>query len=381
LFTLAERYLQSRLGPDALLTGHATGVRCGIPALFKAEGGKYMKIAVFEVEDWERESLERLGDKHDLSITEDTLNQENADTYADAEIISSFIYSDLNEKILSRFKGLKMIATRSTGYSHIDTGYCESKNIAISNAPDYAQHTVAEHVFGLLLTISHNITKAVERTSRGDFSFKGLEGFDLKGKTIGVIGTGDIGINVIRIARGFGMDVLAFDVKAEKNLESEFGFRYVPMDELLSSSDIITIHVPGNEKTKNLLSDKQFAMMKKGIVIINTARGSIIDTNALMKALSDGKVAAAGLDVLPEEPVIRDEAELLRSSFQAGYDHQKILADQVLLRLSNVYITPHSAFYTRDAMQRLLDTTIENINASAEGKPQNLVVGKEYAQV
>ncbi len=310
-------------------------------------------------------------------MTENPLTAENVDTYADADIISPFIYSDLSTSTLDHFMYLKMIATRSTGYDHIATDYCRSRGIIIANVPEYASSTVAEHVFGLLLTISHNIAHAVERTGRGDFSLQGLQGFDLRGKTIGVVGTGAIGLQVIGIAKGFGMDIMAYDVKPKRDLESRLGFRYVPMEALLSSSDIITLHVPAIRATENLISYEQFDVMKTGVVIINTARGSIIDTNALLKALAEGKVAAAGLDVLPEEPVIQDEAELLRMVYQKKNNLQTLLADHLLLRLRNVYITPHSAFYTREAVQRLLDTTVDNIESFAQGNPRNVVVGAE----
>lgn len=245
----------------------------------------------------------------------------------------------------------------------------------VCNVPFYGECTVAEHVFGLLLTISHNLTKAINRTRRGDFTMQGLRGFDLLGKTIGIVGTGRIGQCVIRIAKGFGMDILAYDVNPQEDFAFTMGFRYVDLNKLLSRSDIITLHVPAIKETYHLISHKEFAVMKKGVVLINTARGCIIDTHALLNALAEGKVAAVGLDVLPEEPVIREEAELLRSVFQKKHNLEEILAGHVLLRLRNVYITPHSAFNTKEAIQRILDTTVENITAFALGRPQNIVRG------
>jgi D-lactate dehydrogenase len=237
-------------------------------------------------------------------------------------------------------------------------------------------NTVAEHVFALLLAISHQLLAAVDKARNGTFSPEGLEGFDLEGKTIGVIGTGNIGRHVIRIAKGFGMKVIAFDVKPALSLASEFGFDYVTFENLVSSSDIITLHVPATEQTHNLLNADAFRRMSDGVIIINTARGTVIDARALIQALRSGKVAAAGLDVLPDEPLIREEAELICSIYCDRHDLRNLIADHVLMRLPNVIVTPHSAFNTREAVQRIVETTVANIEAFSTGEPQNVVGGK-----
>jgi D-lactate dehydrogenase len=334
-----------------------------------------MKITIYETETWEHGAFKSLASDHEVEFLEAPLDVETGQDHSDAEVISTFIYSDLSAEVLTRFSNLKMISTRSTGFDHIDLEYCKEKNITISNVPTYGDNTVAEHVFGLLLTISHNLIPAIDRTRRGDFSLKGLQGFDLEGKTLGVIGAGNIGQHVIRIAGGFEMDVLAFDVAPKKDLARELRFRYVDMEALLKNSDIITLHVPANDKTRHLLSEKEFSSMKDGVVLINTARGSVVDVHALAGAIADGKVAAAGLDVLPEEPAIREEMELLRSIFRKKKEQniETLLADHILLRLRNVYITPHSGFNTREAVERILHTTVENISAFAEGNPKNVV--------
>lgn len=332
-----------------------------------------MKIAIFELEEWEQETFDRLSDDNELQCIREPLTKKTVGNYTDAQIISTFIYSTLNKEILSRFENLRLIATRSTGFDHIDLDYCDANDIMVCNVPTYGDNTVAEHVFGLLLTISHNLTHAIDRTRRGDFSLAGLRGFDLRGKTFGVIGTGAIGEHSIKIACGFGMNVLAFDVKPRKELEKELCFRYVDMDELLRKSDIITLHVPANKATHHLIGKKEFSKMKDGVVLINTSRGSVIEVEGLINALADGKVAAAGLDVLPEEPLIREEAELLRSIFRKEHNLEQLLADHVLLRLRNVYITPHSAFNTKEAVQRILDTTYNNIKSFVQGSPDNVV--------
>jgi D-lactate dehydrogenase len=332
-----------------------------------------MKIVIFETEEWEQPAFEPLIHEHEVILLETKLTSENAVDYNDADIISTFIYSVLDENTLENFDHLQMIATRSTGFDHIPLDYCRKKEIIVANVPEYGDSTVAEHVFGLLLALSHNLVEAVDRTRRGDFSLRGLRGFDLQGKTFGVIGTGSIGQHVIKIARGFDMDVIAFDVKQDQNLAQSLEFNYVIMDKLLEKSDVISLHVPANQHTYHLISDAEFEKMKEGVVIINTARGSVVHIEALARALSVGKVAAAGLDVLPEEPTIREESELLRSFYHEQHNLQTLLAGHVLLRLRNVIITPHSAFYTQEAIWRILDTTLENIQNYISGDPINVV--------
>ncbi len=332
-----------------------------------------MKIAVFEAEPWEQGIYKDLQQDHEVLFTEDSLDEDNADRCADAQIISTFIYSDLGEKVLERIPDLRFIATRSTGFDHIALDYCRRKGIRVSNVPEYGSCTVAEHVFGLILTISRHLTEALDRTRKGDFSIRGLKGFDLHGKVLGVIGTGTIGMCVIRIARGFDMKVHAFDVRPQEGMAKQMGFTYLSMDEVLRTADIITLHVPSNEKTRNLISTGQFDLMKDGAVLINTSRGPIVEVEALLKALAGGKISAAGLDVLSEEPLIREEAELVRSMFQRDHNLQTLLADHVLLRMRNVYITPHSAFYTQEALLDILNTTVENIRSFASGTSINLV--------
>jgi D-lactate dehydrogenase len=332
-----------------------------------------MKIFVFEAETWEAGSFEGLQRNHEIIISEDVLTPESAAELTDADIISTFIYSKLQRETLKQLKALKLIATRSTGFDHIDLDYCRENGITICNVPSYGAATVAEHVFGLLLTISHNLTEAIDRTRRGEFSFKGLRGFDLEGKTLGVVGTGDIGRRVIGIAHGFGMEVLAHDTRTDEKLAAQLSFDYVDRNTLLRKSDIVTLHVPATKATHHLLGPEEFGMMKTGSVLINTSRGSVVDIHALLRALADGKLRAVGLDVIPEEPVIREEAELLRSVFRREHNLETLLIDHVLLRMRNVYITPHSAFNTKEAVQEILSTTVENIRAFADGKPQNVI--------
>lgn len=339
-----------------------------------------MKIVVFEIEEWERGAFESLSQDHELEFHYDELEPDNAHQYADADVISVFIYSDAGRETLEQFDHLQLIATRSTGYDHIDTDYCEEQGITVCNVPGYGDTPVAEHVFGLLLAISHRLVEAADRTRRGDFSLQGLQGFDLRGKTLGVIGTGSIGLRVIQIAKGFDMDVIAYDVVKKEEEAERLAYDYVEMEELLSNSDVITLHVPANPHTRNMISNDEFDKMKDGAVLINTSRGPIVNSSALLEALADGTVRAAGLDVLPEEPTIREEAELLRSVYRDEHDLQTLLADSILLRLRNVIITPHSAWFTREAIDQILETTVYNIEACAADNCQNVVAGPDGNQ-
>lgn len=334
-----------------------------------------MRIAVFEVEQRESPAFEPLLAIHDVRLIEEPLDIANADRFRDVEVVSTFIYSRPGRPILERLPSLKLIATRSTGFDHIDTDYAMEQGITVCNVPAYGDNTVAEHVFALLLALSHRLLEAVERARSGPFSPQGLQGFDLEGKTIGVVGTGNIGSHVIRIAKGFGMEVVGFDLLPNEELAGALGFRYAEFDELLSVSDVITLHVPRSPGTHHLLSADAFGRMKEGVVIINTARGEVIDTSALVRALRNGRVAGAGLDVLPDEPLIREEAELISSAFCDQHDLRNLLANHVLLRMKNVIITPHSAFNTREAVDRIVATTVENIEAYARGEPQNVIAG------
>lgn len=332
-----------------------------------------MKIAMFDIEPWEHTAFEMLEKDHEIVYYEGSLDAATLEEVADADILSVFIYSRLDRDQLDRFDRLKLITTRSTGVDHIDLERCGELGIAVANVPTYGSHVVAEHTFALLLAISHQLVTAVDRTRRGDFSLKGLSGFDLYGRTMGIIGTGDIGASVARIARGFGMNVLGFDIEPVQALTEETGLEYVELPELLSRSDVVSLHVPATRATEKMISHDEFAAMKEGAVLINTARGTVVDTEALLRALSEGPLAAAGLDVLPEEPALREETELLRSYFQEKHKLDMLLADHLLLRMRNVIVTPHSAFNTRDSLHRILDTTRDNIDGFLGGDPQNLV--------
>jgi D-lactate dehydrogenase len=330
-------------------------------------------VAVFfEVEPWEESYLAgRLGDI-DLRFFRTPLHPSHLAAVAEAEILSIFIRSPITSEVLERMPRLRLIATRSTGYDHIDLEACRKRGVVVSNVPRYGENTVAEHTFGLILALSRNIHKAYVRTTRGDFTLEGLRGFDLKGKTLGVIGTGSIGLHVVRIARGFGMEVLAYDIRPQPLLAEVLGFRYVSLEELLSESDIVTLHVPLTPATYHLIDWSKLQQMKRGAILINTSRGGVVDTDALLRALDEGILSGAGLDVLEGEELIEEERALLQMP-EAEEKLKAVVRAHLLLRRENVVITPHIAFNSHEALQRILDTTVENIQGYLAGAPRNVV--------
>lgn len=336
-----------------------------------------MKVAFFETEPWEEDYLKSRLEGFDLSFFEYKLSSENSKEIADISILSPFIYSQLDEKTINSIKSLKYISTRSTGFDHIDLKTCREKDILVSNVPNYGENTVAEHAFSLILALSRKIVQSVEKTKKEDFSLDDLRGFDLKGKTIGVVGAGNIGQHIIRIAKGFEMNVLAFDVKEDEPLADKLGFKYVSLENLFQNSDIVSLHLPDNDKTHHLVNQSSLKLFKKGCYLINTSRGGICDTGALLTGIKEGIFAGLGLDVLEEECAIKEERELLSMDFKKACDLKTVLENHILLHESNVIVTPHNAFNSKEALTRILDTTIENIKSFAEGKPINLVAKQD----
>lgn len=332
-----------------------------------------MKVVIFEAEEWEAEACRALSGAHELSCVNARLTPTEAARHREAEAISTFINSRLSADVLEQMPNLKLIATRSTGYDHIDQSWCAAHDIAIANVPDYGDVTVAEHSFALMLAAARHVVEAVERTRRGNFAQDDLRGMELRGKTLGVMGTGRIGRRAIEIARGFGMEVVAFDVMPNADAAAQLGFRYLPFGDVLAAADILTLHLPATAETEDLISDAQFEAMKPGALLINTARGNIVSVPALVRALAGGKLRAAGLDVLPNEPLIREEAEVFRGPPLEKENLEALVANHVLLRFPNIIVTPHVAYNTHEAVARIVKTTIANIEGFAKGAPQNLV--------
>ena len=329
--------------------------------------------AFFEVTPKEKAYIKRKFDKSfELRFFKEELNEANSDLIKDVNVISPFIYSQINSKVLAKAKKLKLIATRSTGFNHIDIQSAKKKNISVSNVPYYGENTVAEHTFALILALSRNLHKAYVRTIRNDFSLQGLQGFDLRGKTLGVIGAGSIGMHVIKMAKGFGMKIIVHDARPNHTLAELMEFKYVNLNQLLENSDIISLHCPYNSSTHHLINMDNIKRVKKGTLFINTARSKIIQSEALYYAIEKGIFGGAGLDVFEGEELVKEENQMLTKNVEV--DHlEAILKRNILLRMENVIITPHMAFDSIEAVERIMDTTIDNIN--------NFFSKKEYHKI
>lgn len=334
---------------------------------------KKLKIAFFEIEPWEIKHLKPRLKNFELLFFKDKLGPENIKDVSDIDVLSPFIYSSVNKKTINSIKSLKYIATRSTGFDHVDIRACKEKGIPVSNVPVYGENTVAEHTFALILALSRKIYPSLDHTKKGNFSLDGLRGFDLKGKTIGIVGVGNIGRHVARMAKGFEMKVIACDIKENQETAKELGFKYVSLDYLFKNSDIVTLHAPYNKSTHHMINTKTLKLLKKGCYLINTTRGGLCDTTALLEGLRQGVFAGLGLDVFEEERFIKEERELLTSAFQESGDIKTILENHILINQPNVIITPHNAFNSIEALTRILDTTIENINNFSQKTLINLV--------
>ena len=332
-----------------------------------------MKLGFFEIEEWEKKPLRKAFPKDNLVFSRSKLSSGNVRKYKGLEGVSVFIYSKVNEKLLEYMPQLKLIVTRSTGFDHIDLDACKKRKIAVCNVPTYGENTVAEHTFALILGLSKKLVDGVERTRKGNFDLKGLRGFDLRGKTIGVIGCGNIGRHVVRMAHGFEMNILMFDVKKDLRFAKKYGGKYVSFKKLLTNSDIITFHVPLIPATKHMINVKNIKGIKRGAILINTSRGEVISTHALLKALKKKILGGAGLDVLEGEGELKEEKELLNKQFAKNYNSQAVLEEVRLLKMPHVLVTPHTAFNTHEALMRILEVTIENIIKFKKGKKTNIV--------
>lgn len=331
------------------------------------------RIAFFEIGSHEREFLQKSWSRTDVFMSQEPFQGGNLPDSDKCEVLSVFIHSPVSEQTIAHLPNLKLVATRSTGYDHIALDYCASRGIFVSNVPVYGDNTVAEHTFALILALSRKVIQAHNRARTGDFSLDGLRGFDLRGRTIGIIGTGHIGVHVIRIARGFMMKVLAFDARPDKRLADALDFEYADsVDSVLEASDIVTLHVPLIPATHHLINRKNVYRMKKGAILINTARGGIVETEALLEAINAGHLGGAGLDVFEGEALIQEEKQLLARDYNLE-ELKTLIKNLALLRHENVIVTPHVAFNSIEAFERILLTTIRNILAFEAGSPQNVV--------
>lgn len=332
-----------------------------------------MKVAFFEVKDWERDYMAPQFPDDQLFFSDERLAEDLFPEERDFECLSVFIHSRITPAVLDQMPQVKVIATRSTGFDHVDTELCKQRGVAVARVPNYGENTVAEHTFALILSLSRNVHKSYRHAVEGRMDLAALTGFDLMGKTLGVVGAGRIGLHVIKIARGFGMRVLVFDVREDSFLSELLNFSYAPLEQLLAESDIITLHAPYMPATHHVINRDRLALVKRGALLVNTSRGGLVDTDALIQALDSGQLGGAGLDVLEGEELLKEEQELLHAP-QASDALQALVRRSVLLKKDNVVITPHNAFNSREALERILDTTIENIRAWQQGHSLNRVV-------
>lgn len=296
------------------------------------------------------------------------LTEDTATLAAGHEVICAFINDDLSAPVLKHLAagGTRLIALRSAGYNHVDLPAAKRLGLTVVRVPAYSPHAVAEHAVALILALDRRLHRAYNRTREGDFSLHGLTGFDLHGKTVGIVGTGQIGVAFARIMAGFGCELLAYDPYPNPEMEA-LGARYLPLEQLLRQSRIISLHCPLTPQTRHLINIQSLADLQPGTMLINTGRGALVDTPALIEALKSGQLGYLGLDVYEEEAQI---------FFEDRSDQP--LQDDVLARLltfPNVIVTAHQAFLTREALAAIAGTTLDNIARWMVGEPQNLVEG------
>lgn len=320
-----------------------------------------MKIAFYDAKEYDRTSFHPYeGEWIEFRFLEDRLTEETADLAAGCEGICVFVNDVVNASVIDRLyaEGVRFILLRCAGYNNVDLAYCKGK-MPVFRVPAYSPFAVAEHAMAMLLTSIRRIHKAYNRTREFNFSLSGLTGFDLHGKTAGVIGTGKIGRAFINICRGFGMNVLAYDkfpspdVEAEPACRNCGSVRYVPLGELFEKSDIISLHCPLTEETHHIIDAASITAMKKGVVIVNTSRGALIDAEALLEGIKSRKIGAVCLDVYEEE------AGLFFNDFSGHIVPDDLIAR--LISMPNVLVTSHQAFLTKEALAGIAETTVDNI--------------------
>jgi len=340
-----------------------------------------------EVEEEGRPFFEEALEAHDLYF-----RRKLEDVPEDVEILSVFISERIDEAFLAAHPALKLIATRSTGSDHIDLVACEKRAVTVANVGSYGENTVAEHTFALILALSRRLRDSEEAVRTGHFVRHHLRGFDLHGKTLGVIGTGRIGLHVIRIANGFGMKVAAYDSQPHPFYGDLLDFEYHPLHDVLRRADVITLHVPLNDQTRGLINRETLALCRPGAVLINTARGGLIDTEAVLEALDAGRLAGLGLDVIEDERVFHGGAAPILGQQIAERVHRatrgatgreasptrvkefsQVVTQSQLLQRHDVVLTPHVAFNSAEAVTALRRVTLENILDHLAGKaPKHL---------
>lgn len=320
-----------------------------------------MRVAFFSTHQFDRQFFDdaNADHRHDLLYLEPRLTAATAVLAQGHPAVCAFVNDHLDRAVLNALAagGTKMVALRSAGFNHADLAAARSLGLTVARVPAYSPHAVAEHTIALILALDRRIHRAYARVREGNFSLDGLLGFDLAGRTAGVVGTGRIGTLVARILRAFGCDVLAFDVAPSDECAAT-GVRYATLEEIWAASDILTLHVPLTPTTRHMVDSRAIAKMKRGAMIINTSRGALVDTQALIDGLKDGTIGHVGLDVYEEEEAL---------FFQDLSSH--VIQDDVFARLltfPNVLVTAHQGFFTAEALRAIARTTLDNITAFEE---------------
>ncbi|WP_457681528.1 hydroxyacid dehydrogenase [Thermovibrio sp.] len=333
-----------------------------------------MRVAFFELEGWEEPIIKEVLGKEGFEIVKlsrEPLTEKELEEIKEVEALSVFIYSKITKEVMEKLPNLRVITTRSTGFDHIDVEEAKRRKIAVCNVPDYGMETVAEFTLMLILALLRKLRPTLERTCRGMFNREGLRGHDLEGKTVGVIGTGRIGSRLIKLLSGFEIKVLAYDVKEKKELVEKFGVKYVPLEELLKSSDVITLHVPYLPSTHHLINRENVKLIKKGAYLVNTSRGAVVETEAVVEALREGRLAGVALDTFEGEEVwTEEELIIFREEKDVSPEvMKKAIETFALTQFENVILTPHNAYNTHEAIRRILDKTLRNlISFKKEGR-------------
>lgn len=333
-----------------------------------------MRVAVFSTKSYDREFFkERNRDHgHELTFFEPRLTRDTAALADGYPAICAFVNDQLDAGVLLTLSrgGTELIALRSAGFNHVDLEAAEDLDLTVVRVPAYSPEAVAEHTVGLIMALNRKIHRAYARVREGNFSLEGLLGFNLHEQTVGVVGTGKIGMHVARIMRGFGCSVLAYDPYPNEEME-EIGGEYADLETLFSRSDIITLHCPLTPETDHLINSEAIGQMKRGAMLINTSRGGLIDTPSVIQGLKSGKIGSLGLDVYEEE------ADLFFEDFSG-----RVIQDDVFARLltfPNVIITGHQGFFTRNALQNIAETTLQNITDYAEsGESDNEISIQQF---
>lgn len=307
---------------------------------------------------------------YSCSLHSEKISATNVDPKAD--VMAVFIESPVTKEIIVQMPRLKLIAAMSTGYDHIDLKAASQNKIIVTNVPTYGENTVAEHTFALILGLTRKLFDSVKRVKEGSYDFHGLRGTDLKDKTLGVVGTGHIGLHVIRMAKGFDMNVIAYDVKPNQQVAKTLGFTYAPLNQVLKKSDIVTLHTPLFKNTYHLVNKKNIKLMKQGSMLINTARGGLVEPEALLQALKDKHLAGAGLDVLEDEGLLQNFEEVMNCD-ELNCKLKTSLINNLIIDHPNTIVTPHNAFNSVEALQRIIDITVQNIKSFTSGTVVNQI--------